>query len=109
MTVIICQDYKQAVQNTRQAYVDLALPDAGIVIKGAVVHLAPTGKRWIAWPAVPTGKGYASCFSFMATTERDAWQAAAVAAIDRFISGVDCVDAARSALLFDDGPRDERR
>jgi len=86
---IICSHWKADIKNGRQGFADLTLPVAGITIKGVVLNCAPTGKRWISWPAVATGRGYSSCFSFMDGIDREAWQAAAVRAIDTFVAGID--------------------
>jgi hypothetical protein len=88
MTAITCVHWKPDVKNGRQGFADLALPDAGIIIRGVVLN-ASHSKRWISWPAVATGKGFAPCFQFLADTDRAEWQSSAVAAIDRFISGLD--------------------
>lgn len=96
---IVCRAWTPAVKGSRAGFVDLALPSAGIVIRGAVLHRTPTNKRWLAWPAVQTGRGYASCFSFMPDTDRERWQAAAVAAIDRFIAGLDQKDSEMPLLM----------
>jgi len=88
MTAIICVHWKPDVKHGRHGFADLAIPAAGIIIRGVVLN-ASSSKRWISWPAVVTGKGYAPCFSFLATVERLEWQLAAVAAIDQYIAGHD--------------------
>jgi hypothetical protein len=88
MPEILCTRWIPAVKNSRQGFCDLTIPAAGLTIKGAVLN-STASRRWISWPAVETGRGYASCFCFTATVDREQWQAAAVQAIDEFCAGAD--------------------
>jgi hypothetical protein len=67
--------------------------DLGIVVKNAILH--ETAKsRWIAWPATPNdGGNWTACLSFTATVDRPAFQAACIAAIDRYLTEEDGRDA----------------
>ena len=88
MTDIVCTHWKADVKHGRQGFADLSLPAVGITIRGIVLN-ASSSRRWISWPAVVTGRGYAPCFSFMATTEREVFQSSALAAIDQYVAGLD--------------------
>lgn len=93
MTAIVCTSWTPSAQNTRRGFVDISLPDSGIILRGVVLHQGAAGKRWVSWPATQTGRGYSACAKFMATVEHDAWQQSALAAIDSFVAGLDGVDA----------------
>jgi hypothetical protein len=56
---IVCMSYTRAVQNSRVAFVDLAFPENGVILRGCHLHRSPTGKEWVSWPAIETGRGYA--------------------------------------------------
>lgn len=80
---IVCTSFKPAAKGGRLGFANLDLPGVGITIRGVVLN-ANSNRRWISWPAVETGRGYASCFAFMPQTDREAWQAAALSAIDAY-------------------------
>jgi hypothetical protein len=82
------------------AFVDLAFPENGVVLRGCHLHRSPTGKEWISWPAVETGRGYSSCAKFMATVEHTAWQQEALTAIGKFLAGVDTKDCGELPLMM---------
>ena len=95
---IICTAYVRAIKNSRVAFVDLGFPENGVILRGCHLHRSPTGKEWVSWPAVETGNGFASCGKFMATVEHSVWQQDALAAIQRFLAGVDTKDLRRAAV-----------
>jgi hypothetical protein len=89
---ITCVGYISSTQGSRIAFVDIALPESGVILKGCHLHRSATGKQWLAWPGVQTGRGFSACAKFMATVEHTAWQQEAPTAVGKFLAGVDTKD-----------------
>jgi hypothetical protein len=82
MTRIFCHKFRPDVRGHRIGFAELELQDAGLVIKECGVH-ENGDSRWISWPGTRIGEhGWACHIRLSDTTDRDAFQQAALAAID---------------------------
>ena len=93
---VIASDFRVVEKNTLRGFFTLALP-SGLVVHDCSVH-EKGGKRWVSLPARPqldggqvrkdaaTGKVlYAPVLEFTAREKREAFQRAALAAVDELI------------------------
>jgi hypothetical protein len=95
--MIAASDWREVVKNSLQGFVTLTLSPSGVVLKECSYHERPDGSRWIGMPARPlldaegrhrkdqtTGKLlYTSIVEVKGRAERERFQAAALAAVDK--------------------------
>lgn len=74
--------------NSIAGFVDLRLPGAGLIVLGCVLH-AQFGRRWLSLPAERRTEGgavrYLPVVRFADDSARDAFQRAALAAVDAYL------------------------
>jgi hypothetical protein len=91
--LIAARNWRPLEKNTLRGFVDLELPDPGLVIRSVCLH-AKAGSRWVAMPARPwideSGtRQWTQIVEFANPDARRAFQAAALRAIDEIMDITD--------------------
>jgi hypothetical protein len=93
---IVATNFKPLPKNTLRGFIDLALPEVGIVLEGTAWH-EKNGKQWLS----PAGCSYAdkatgeirwvNVVDFTALEAKEAFQRAGLAAVHKLANGGDRV------------------
>jgi hypothetical protein len=98
--MIMATDWRPRVQNTLQGFLTLKLSPSGIVLRECSLHEAKDDRRWIGLPSKPqigedgrhrtdpttSKKLYTPIVEVAGKNERERFQAAALAAVDRLLA-----------------------